>query len=72
MKGKYLKLGKRKADAALVEVDPVCEERNEEFVTKTLLKGYDAKQRSAGALVGRGSRDATYIGVWTTTAHQAL
>lgn len=72
MEGKYLKLGKRKAEAAVVEVDPVCEGDNEEFVTKTLLKGYEAKQRLAGALVGGGSRDATYIGVWTTAAHQTL
>lgn len=72
MKGKYLKLGKRKAEAAVVEVDPVCEGGNEEFVTKTLLKGYEAKQRSAGALAGVRSMVATYIGVWTTAAHQTL
>lgn len=42
--GKYLKLGKRKADAvwevsALVDDDD-CEGRKEELVTRILLKGY--------------------------------
>lgn len=69
MKGKYLKLGKRKAEAALVEEDPVCEGGNEEFVTKMLLKGYETKQVSWR--IG-WCMDATHIGVWTTAAHQTL
>lgn len=43
--GKYLKLGKRKADAvwevaALVDNDDSDEGRKEELVTRILLKGY--------------------------------
>jgi hypothetical protein len=45
MEGKYLKLGKRNAEAALLEGRSAEEGGKEEFVTITLLKGYMAGQK---------------------------
>lgn len=44
IEGKYLKLGKRKAEAALWDGTPAEDGGKDEFVTITLLKGYGTRQ----------------------------
>ena len=67
--GKYLKLGKRNAEAEVAAV--AVEEGKEELETRTLLNGcsdvsYPDRQ------IHQGRTEATYIGVLAPPTHQLL